>query len=306
MYIQINYPIIVNGIIAAGCIFSGTNPGYTAYELTHAVKTAKVAAFIVEPELLTHVLTAAQNTNMPNSRILIFDNGLPGQSVPSGFNSWRTLLDHGEADWERFDDLHTAKNTEVARLFSSGTTGLPKAAVFSHYNFIAQHSMIEDFFPSQYKPIRLVPLPIFHVAVAPRMHFSPLKSGVKTYLMRRFDLEQFLANIERFQVTDMILVPPLVISIIMSPLRHKYDLGSVKQANCGAAPLGKESQARLRELLREGVPFTQVIHIPPALLWVHLTIYVGLGHDRNDLHRNNVPISRARYHWKCRSRFARA
>jgi 4-coumarate--CoA ligase len=251
----------VNGIVAAGCIFSGTNPGYTAYELTHAVKVAKVTTFIVEPELLRNVLTAAQNTNIPKSRILIFDNGLPGQSVPSGFKSWRTLLDFGEADWERFDDLETAKNTTAARLFSSGTTGLPKAAVLSHYNFIAQHSMVDDFFPAPYKPTRLICLPTFHVAVAPRMHFSPLKSGVKTYLMRRFNLELFLANIERFGITDVILVPPIVIAIIMSPLRHKYSLGSIKLAQCGAAPMGKESQARLKELLREDSPFTQVTQI---------------------------------------------
>jgi 4-coumarate--CoA ligase len=255
---QINYPILVNGIVAAGCIFSGTNPGYTAYELTHAVKIAKVAAFIVEPELIRNVLTAAQNTNIPNSRILIFDNGLADQSVPSGFKSWRTLLDHGTADWERFDDLETARNTTVARLFSSGTTGLPKAAVMSNYNFIAQHTMIEDFFPVPYQVSRLVPLPMFHVAVAPKIHFSPLRNGVKTYIMRRFVLEAFLANIERFGITDMVLVPPVVIAIIMSPLRHKYSLASVKMVNCGAAPLGKESQARLKELLGKDVPFTQV------------------------------------------------
>jgi 4-coumarate--CoA ligase len=271
--------MVVNGIVAAGCIFAGTNPGYTAYELTHAVKIAKVSAFIVEPELLDHVITAAQNTNISDSRILIFDNGLSGQSVPSGFQSWRTLLDHGEADWERFDDLEIAKNTTVAHLFSSGTTGLPKAAILSHYNFIAQHSMVNDFFPSPYTPVQLVALPVFHVAVAPTMHFSPLRSGVKTYVMRRFDLEIFLANIERFGITNLILVPPVVIAIIMSPLRHKYSLKSIRKPVCGAAPLGKESQAKLKELLGENVPFTQVARISSIWLQRLLTIFIGVGYD---------------------------
>jgi len=252
----------VNGIVAAGCIFSGTNPGYTAYELTHAAKVAQVSAFIVEPELLRHVLTAAQNNGIPNSRIVIFDTGLPGQSVPLGFKSWRSLFDHGEADWERFDDLKTAQNTHAARLFSSGTTGLPKAAILSHYNFIAQHCMVDDFFPRPYTATIMIPLPIFHVAVAPRAHFSPLRSGIRTYFMRRFELEPFLANIERFGITDMQFVPPVVIAIIMSPLRHKYSLKSIKWALCGAAPLGKEAQARLKALLNEDVPFTQVRHVP--------------------------------------------
>jgi 4-coumarate--CoA ligase len=253
---------VVNGIIAAGAIFSGTNPGYTSYELSHAVKVARVNAFIVEPELVRHVQTAAQENGIPNSKILIFDTGLPGQSVPQGLKSWRTLFNYGERDWEHFDDLETAKNTQAARLFSSGTTGLPKAAVLSHYNFIAQETMISVFFPRPYKPIQMIALPMFHVAVAPRAHFSPLRSGMKTYFMRRFDLEPFLANIERFGITELITVPPVVIAIIMSPASKKYSLKSIKQANCGAAPLGKETQLKLQVLLGDGVPFTQVLSLP--------------------------------------------
>jgi 4-coumarate--CoA ligase len=256
---------VVNGIIAAGGIFSGTNPGYTSYELSHAVKVAQVTAFIVEPELLRNVQTAAQDNGIPNSKILIFDTGLPGQSVPSGFKSWRTLFNHGVSDWEKFDDLQTAKNTQAARLFSSGTTGLPKAAVLSHYNFIAQETMISVFFPRPYVATFMIALPMFHVAVAPRAHFSPLRSGVKTYFMRRFELEPFLANIERYGITELITVPPIVIAIIMSPLRHKYSLKSIKQANCGAAPLGKETQAKLQALLEPGVPLTQVTPFSPDL-----------------------------------------
>lgn len=219
---------------------------------------AKVTAFIVEPELLKHVQTAAKDNHIPDSKILIFDTGLPGQSVPSGLNSWRTLFNHGEADWDRFNDLETAKNTQAASLFSSGTTGLPKAAVLSHYNFIAQETMTGAFNPRPYTQIQLIALPMFHVAVAPRAHFSPLRTGMKTYFMRRFELEPFLANIERFGITEMILVPPIVIAIIMSPASKKYSLKSIRQAGCGAAPLGKESQLKLQALLEPGVPFTQV------------------------------------------------
>lgn len=36
-----------------------------------------------------------------------------------GFKSWRTLLEHGEEDWERWDDAEKSKNTTAARMFSS-------------------------------------------------------------------------------------------------------------------------------------------------------------------------------------------
>jgi acyl-CoA synthetase (AMP-forming)/AMP-acid ligase II len=50
---NIYYPLLFLGIIAAGGIFAGTNPGYTQYELVHHVKTAKVRFLISEPEILS-------------------------------------------------------------------------------------------------------------------------------------------------------------------------------------------------------------------------------------------------------------
>jgi 4-coumarate--CoA ligase len=51
-----------------------------------------------------------------------------------------TLQEHGEEDWERFDDLERVEGTPAARLFSSGTTGMPKALDMSHYNFVSRHA----------------------------------------------------------------------------------------------------------------------------------------------------------------------
>jgi len=147
---QIYYSVIFLGIVAAGGIFAGTNPSYTQFELVHHIKTSKTQFLITEPEMLQSTLAAAKESGIPQSNIWIFD--VLGQSIPAGFRSWTALLDHGEKDWERFDNLKTCKETTAARLFSSGTTGLPKAATLSHYNFISQHTLV---FETQNKPWRV-------------------------------------------------------------------------------------------------------------------------------------------------------
>lgn len=76
--------------------------------------------------------------------------------------------------------------------------------------------------------------------------------------MRRFELEPFLANIEKFEINEIGVVPPIAIAIIMSGLGKKYSLKSVKSVQCGAAPLSKESQHRLRQLLPDGTTVAQV------------------------------------------------
>lgn len=102
-------------------------------------------------------------------------------------------------------------------------------------------------------------MPTFHASVAPVTHFSTLKSGSAAYVMRRFDLEEFLNTMEKYKVTDLTMVPPIAVGILMSPLSQKRPyLKNVRVAVCGAAPLDKDVQARFRSLMGDDVPFTQV------------------------------------------------
>ena len=205
--------------------------------------------------MLQSVLTASEACSIPKSNILIFD--VLGQSIPAGFSSYQSLLAHGEEDWYRFDDLHIAKTTEACRLFSSGTTGLPKATMITHHNLVAQHVLSWAFNTRNYPIRRLICLPMFHMAIVPSSHVASLKEGQAGIVMRRFDLENFLANIERFSISELALVPPLVIATIMSPLSQKYSLKSVRSATCGAAPLGKGPQKRFQQLMGDDAPFAQ-------------------------------------------------
>ena len=75
-----------------------------------------------------------------------------GQQLSPGIRSWKELLTHGEEDWLRFDDLKTAQETTAARLFSSGTTGLPKAVAISHHNLVAENELA---FEIRAKPYRV-------------------------------------------------------------------------------------------------------------------------------------------------------
>ena len=115
----------------------------------HHLRTSEAKAVVVEPDLLDTLLKAAEDFGLPKDRILIFDNH--GEQIPRGFRSWRCLFDYGEMNWPVFDDLETAKNTIAALLYSSGTTGLPKAVMLSHYNLIAQSTLFSEWKPTPWQ-----------------------------------------------------------------------------------------------------------------------------------------------------------
>lgn len=101
-------------------------------------------------------------------------------------------------------------------------------------------------------------IPFFHAASVPVTHTTTLRAGHVTYVMRRFELEPFLKYMEKYEISEVSSVPPIIIAIIMSPLNKRYSLKKVFQAQCGAAPLDKDSQQRFLSLLALDAKCTQV------------------------------------------------
>lgn len=93
--LQLYYPMLALGIIAAGGVFTGMNPSYTPFEISHHVNTVHGKFVVTEPDMLKNVLDAKHD--IPKERVFIFDNH--GEDIPKGFKSYKSLMDHGEADW---------------------------------------------------------------------------------------------------------------------------------------------------------------------------------------------------------------
>lgn len=113
------------------------------------MKAAETKFIVSEPEILDSVLLAATQAGIGKERVWAFDN--LGQAIPTGMTSWRSLMNHGEQDWVRFNNQEAAHSTTAMRLFSSGTTGLPKAVTITHANLVAQHELTLGCHPRPYQ-----------------------------------------------------------------------------------------------------------------------------------------------------------
>lgn len=96
--------------------------------------------------MLVNVRAAIDELPEGSVKAVYVFNPREGQSVPAGERSWEELLNSGEEgeDWVRFDDKEMAENTVACRLFSSGTSGLPKGVEITHYGLVAQHELAHE------------------------------------------------------------------------------------------------------------------------------------------------------------------
>jgi 4-coumarate--CoA ligase len=60
------------------------------------------------------------------------------------------------------------------------------------------------------------------------------------YMLRKFDFLEFLKYVEKYEVTSIAGVPPIMIALAKHPEVTKFDLSRIRGLGSGAAPLGKD------------------------------------------------------------------
>ncbi len=141
---NIYYYPTVYGCIAAGATFYGAPTRWTPDECkAWAIEVAGATFFVVEPSFLNHAIAAVEGSSKDLSHILVM-NGKGAErgfaTEKSFFATWNSLLQHGEANWERMNDFETTKKSIAMRLNTGGTSGAPKVAQISHFAAIAHIS----------------------------------------------------------------------------------------------------------------------------------------------------------------------
>ena len=127
-------------------------------------------------------------------------------------------------------------------VYSSGTTGRPKGLRFDGVGTLpVQTNPAAELFGRLYgfggDTVYLAPAPLYHSAPM-GMTVCNQSLGGTVVLMPKFDPEEFLRAIERWQVTTVMVVPTMFIRLLALPeeVRTRYDLSSLQTVIHAAAP----------------------------------------------------------------------
>lgn len=101
-------------------------------------------------------------------------------------------------------------------LYTSGTTATPKAAIHTHGMRVAVAAAMADCFRLSSRDVGLALSPMFHTS-GMSVFSNAMFAGCTLVMLERWDLDDFLAAIERERVTFMHLITTIVVDIARAP-----------------------------------------------------------------------------------------
>ncbi|KAM3528966.1 hypothetical protein NHJ13051_002112 [Beauveria bassiana] len=245
-------PVLYLGVVGSTCAFTGANPAYTPKEIAYQITNCEAKVILAHPSKIDDVLTAAAEAQFPQDRIFHFSDDVSGAAGPvQGLRDWTALLadDAAASSWT-WPSLSAAEaRTQLATInYSSGTTGLPKGVCGAHRNLVANVQQLigmrhpNGLTPELERDVWLAFLPLYHAYGQMYTILMAARRRVTVYVMSVFSFERYLQCIERYRPNVLQVVPPIVVMLSKRPEVHKYDLSSVKDLSCGAAPLKVDLQ----------------------------------------------------------------
>ncbi|KAL4939811.1 hypothetical protein BDV06DRAFT_224649 [Aspergillus oleicola] len=241
------YPVAMLATVRAGGVISGASPAYNIEEMTYALKTAKAKFLMTIPSSMDVAIPAAHNAGIPPERIFLLE-GTKGKytSVQQLVQKGRRYGPGGQAVPFKLPEGKTNRDICGFLSFSSGTTGLPKAVMIAHHNVIAQCMQIIQLTQEETRK-SLAVLPLFHITGLVHQMHLPVVRNSSVYMLPSFTMESMLKTIVEYQITEILLVPPIIIRLLQDPIVSKYDLSHVKRFSSGAAPISGEILQKLQE-----------------------------------------------------------
>ncbi len=135
-------------------------------------------------------------------------------------------------------------------LYTSGTTGKPKAVIQSFGMAIANHVNVAQAIDLTGMDATVNFLPLFHTAGINLYTLPVYLAGGTSYILTKFDPDPVMALLESGKLSVFFGVPAIYQALSLHPAFERADLGRVRSWGCGGAPL---SEALIRAFLARGV-----------------------------------------------------
>jgi len=246
-------------VYAVSCIGAVAHPINIRLSLDHIVYTINHAEdkIIFVDDIILPLVEAIYDRIKPTVEKFVYLSdkpGLPDTKIEPLYEYEELLKDQpAEFDWPNLDE-----DTPATLYYTTGTTGLPKGALFTHRQLYLQslHLIFGVRLatrPSYMPPepdiqIPMVNIPLFHIHAWGAPYYYVF-SGTKLVFPGRFTPESFCELVQTEKVTSAGLVPTMLAMLIEFEDLKKYDMSSLSNIAVGGAALSLGLKAKAEKLI---------------------------------------------------------
>ena len=232
---------------ALGLVVNPIVPIYRGAELAYILKDARTRAFII-PEKFRSIdyvdMVQGLRADLPELDHVIT---VRAERDHPGCTRFEALLDNDAVDIETLPAVDP--NLPKCRLYTSGTTGFPKAVLHSHntLNYIQKCSIRHAGTSSE--DVMVMPSPVTHITGYSSGLNMTFMSPARSALMERWDANAAIDFIHRVGGTMTVGATPFLAELLAAAEARGDGLPSMRQFSCGGAGVPPELVRRAYEVL---------------------------------------------------------
>lgn len=209
----------------AGAVVVPINFRLTPPELAYIVQQSDFVAVIFDGELEDVVKKATEQLETP---IALYSVG----GEIAGATEWSLL----QSDRTEEPAVVILPTDDVQILYTSGTTGQPKGALFSHSNITSLNMSVNVMTKMTEDDVYLLVAPAFHSAGLNMVLTSTFFAGATLVIQRDFHPVEVQKAIQLHGVSIFFAVPAMYNAMLQVP-KGSFDLSTIRICNYGAAPM---------------------------------------------------------------------
>ncbi len=243
---SLEYILSFYGILKAGGVVVPISTHYGEREVLHQLKETEVKGMITSGNLFAQVGNLF--SGVQGLRFVV----LEGQGEPPLTTIAFSSLLAGSDRLDRSIGIDP-KETIAVLPFSSGTTGLPKGVMLTHFNLLSCLCQVIQVHEISEADVMINQLPFFHIYGMTVLMGTSIMAGATQVLASRFrPVDEFLSLFETHRPTLFFTVPLIVQEFCHHPKVLTMDWSRLRYVNAGGAILSPEVQERFTQIT--GVP----------------------------------------------------